>query len=39
MAADLTDWIYDMDWIVSLIEARTPPPGPRGKYRKRLTST
>ena len=33
MAAGLTDTLYDVDWIVGLIEARTPPPGPRGTYK------
>ena len=34
IAAGLTDEVYDIDWIVDLIENRTPPPGPRGPYRK-----
>ena len=34
MAAGLTDTLYKMDDLVGLIEARTPPPGPRGPYRK-----
>ncbi len=33
MAAGLTEELHDLDWIVELIEARTPPPGPRGPYR------
>ena len=35
MAAGVTNTLHDIDWIVELIEARTPPPGPRGPYRKR----
>ena len=35
MAAGLTDELYDMDWLVGLVEARTPPPGPQGRYRRR----
>ena len=34
MAAGVSDKLRDVRWIVSLIEARTPPPGPRGPYRK-----
>lgn len=34
MAAGLTETLYDVDWIVGLVEARTPPPGPRGPYKK-----
>ena len=33
MAAGLTEELRDLDWVVGLIEARTPPPGPRGPYR------
>ncbi len=35
MAAGITDTLHDMEWIVSLIDARAPKPGPRGPYRKR----
>ena len=35
MAAGVTNTLHDIDWIVELIEARTPPRGPRGPYRKR----
>ena len=34
-AAGLADDWRDADWIVSLIDARAPKPGPRGPYRKR----
>ena len=35
MAAGVTDTLHDMEWIVGLIDARAPKPGPRGPYRKR----
>ena len=35
MATGLSDTLRDMDWIVSLVEARDPKPGPRGPYRPR----
>ena len=35
MAAGLTNELYDMNWLVGLVEARTPPPAPRGRYRRR----
>ena len=35
MAAGITDTLHDMEWIVGLIDARAPKPGPRGPYRKR----
>lgn len=35
MAAGVTDTLRDMEWIVSLIDARAPKPGPRGPYKKR----
>jgi hypothetical protein len=34
MAAGLSRTLYDVEWIVSLIDARAPKPGPRGPYRK-----
>ena len=34
MAAGVTDTLRDVEWIVSLIDARAPKPGPRGPYRK-----
>ena len=34
MAAGVTDTLYDMDWLVELVEARDPQPGPRGPYRR-----
>ena len=30
--------LHDVEWIVSLIEARAPKPGPRGPYNKRSES-
>ena len=35
MEAGITNAVHDMEWIVGLIDARTPKPGPRGPYRKR----
>lgn len=35
MAAGLCDTLHDMEWIVGLIDARSPKPGPRGPYEKR----
>ena len=35
MEAGITNTVHDMEWIVGLIDARAPKPGPRGPYRKR----
>ena len=35
MEAGITGTLRDVDWIVSLVEARTPKAGPRGPYKKR----
>ena len=35
MAAGLTDTLRDAEWIVELVDAAAPKPGPRGPYRKR----
>lgn len=35
MHAGLTDRLRDIEWIVSLVEARDSQPGPRGPYRRR----
>ena len=35
MEAGITNTVHDMEWIVGLIDARVPQPGPRGPYRKR----
>lgn len=37
MAADVSDTLHDMEWIVSLIDARAPEPKKRGPYKKRQT--
>lgn len=34
MAAGVADTLHDMAWIVGLIDARAPKPGPRGPYKK-----
>ena len=38
MEAGLTDRLWDFSDLVDLIEEATPPPGPRGPYRKREIS-
>ena len=35
MEAGLSESVRDVEWIVGLIDARAPQPGPRGPYRKR----
>ena len=35
MTAGVTDTLHDMEWIVGLIDARTPAPKKRGPYKKR----
>ncbi len=35
MEAGLSNTLRDVDWIVGLVEAREPKPGPRGPYKKR----
>jgi IS1 family transposase len=35
MAAGVSDTLRDVEWIVGLIDARAPKPGPRGPYKKR----
>ena len=34
MASGLADTLHDMKWIVGLIDAHAPKPGPRGPYKK-----
>lgn len=34
MAAGVSDTLRDMEWVVGLIDARGPKPGPRGFYKK-----
>ena len=34
MEAGISDTLHDMEWIVGLIDARAPRPGPRGPYKK-----
>ncbi len=36
MEAGLASRPYGIDWIVDLIDADNPPPGPRGPYRRRI---
>ena len=38
MAAGLTDTLHDMEWIVGLIDARTPKPQRPKTYRKRISN-
>ena len=35
MAAGVTGTLRNAEWIVGLIDARAPKPGPRGQYKKR----
>ena len=35
MAAGVTDTLRDAEWIVGLVDAAAPKPGPRGPYKKR----
>lgn len=37
MAAGLDSELRDMNWILELIEAREPKPGPRGPYKKKIS--
>ena len=39
MEAGITDMLFDMEWVVGLIDARSPKPGPRGPYKKRGESS
>ena len=39
MEAGITDTLFDMEWVVGLIDARSPKPGPRGPYKKRGESS
>lgn len=34
MAVGVSDTLHDMEWIVGLMDARAPKPGPRGSYKK-----
>ena len=38
MVAGLADEGRDMEWLVELVEANTPGPGPRGPYKKSANS-
>ena len=38
MAAGVSDTLHDMEWIVELIDARAPKPGPRGPYKKDISN-
>ncbi len=38
MAAGIDSTLHDVDWIVDLVDARQPKPGPRGPYKKRKQS-
>lgn len=38
MAAGVTNTLHDMTWLVSMIDAAAPKPGPRGPYRKKDSS-
>ena len=34
MVAGVSDTLHDLEWVVDLIDARAPKPGPRGSYKK-----
>ena len=38
MAAGVSDTLHDMEWIVGLMDARAPKPGPRGSYKKEFVT-
>lgn len=38
MEAGLSDTVYDMEWIVGLIDANQPAPKKRGPYKKRISN-
>ena len=38
MAAGIDTTLYDMEWIVGLMDAQAPKPGPRGPYKKRISN-
>ena len=37
MAAGIDSTLHDMEWIVGLMDARAPKPGPRGPYKKNIS--
>ena len=38
MAASVAKELHDMEWLVALVDASSPKPGPRGPYRKKDNS-
>ena len=38
MAAGVSDKLHDIDWIIGLIDARTPQTKKRGPYKKRISN-
>ena len=38
MAAGIDTTLYDTEWIVGLMDAQAPKPGPRGPYKKRISN-
>ena len=36
MAAGLAENVRSLEWMVGLVEANTPPSGPRGPYKKKV---
>ena len=38
MATGIDTQLHDTEWILSLIEARAPKPGPRGPYKPRISN-
>ena len=38
MAAGIDTTLHDMEWIIGLMDARAPKPGPRGPYKKKISN-
>ncbi len=38
MEVGISDTLHDMEWIVGLIDARAPKPGPHDPYKKHVAA-